>query len=63
MRNMKSAQEICKAKDPGCQYAGAFGSLKASVEILYEFDLDKAKTLDELKRAIHNSFDKYMEEK
>lgn len=64
MMRMKSAQEVVSgAYDLDTKYAAAYGMLGASLEVFYEFDLDHAKTLEELKKLFHMTFDKYMEEK
>lgn len=65
MRLVKSVQEISDAHEGnlGSQYAFAFGALKASLELFYEYDLDDAESLEDLKRRFREMFDKYMEEK
>lgn len=64
MMRMKPAQEVVRgAYDLDTKYAAAYGMLGASLEVFYNFDLDKVETLEELKKFFHMTFDKYMEEK
>lgn len=63
-KRLKSAEDIAGDEyvgDLGCQYAYAFGAIGCAVRLFYNYELNEADSLEDLRKRFRDMFDKFME--
>lgn len=63
-KRLKSVEDIAGGEcvdDLGCQYAYAFGTIGCAVWLFYNYELNEADSLEDLRERFRNMFDEFME--